>query len=254
MLRCFKADLQVHTCLSPCGDLSMSPQRIVAEALRQGLDIIAITDHNSAKNVPAVIAAAGGTSLTVLAGIEVCTREEAHVLAVFDTVASASALQALVYERLHGHNDPDAFGLQVIANAADEVEGFEEKLLIGAADVSVEDVVRSTHRLNGLAIAAHVDRESYSVIGQLGFIPKTVVFDALEISAATSDVDARKRFSDCMRFTFVRNSDAHFLNDIGNQTTRFMLEEPTVGEIARALRCEGGRRVLPSELGSSGAR
>ena len=243
MLRGFKADLHVHTCLSPCGDLTMSPRKIVGEVLRQQIDIIAVTDHNSAENVSAVRKAAEGTSVAVLAGMEVCTREEAHVLAIFDTLNSVLALQSLVFDHLQGSNNPDVFGLQVIANELDEVEGFEERLLIGAADLSVEDVVRTIHQLNGLAIAAHVDRESFSVIGQLGFIPKAVVFDALEISANTSDNDARRRFSDYMRYTFVRNSDAHFLNHIGTQTTRFMLEEPTVTEIAKALRCEDGRKV-----------
>jgi hypothetical protein len=243
MRRWFKADLHVHTCLSPCGDLSMSPQKIVAEVLRQQIDIIAVTDHNSAENISAVMKAAAGTPIVVLPGMEVCTKEEAHVLAIFDKLTSALALQSLVYGHLQGTNNPDVFGLQVVANEHDEVERFEERLLIGAADLSVEDVVHTIHQLNGLAIAAHVDRESYSVIGQLGFIPRSVSFDALEISANTSDGEARLRFSDYMRYTFVRNSDAHFLNHIGNQTTRFMLEEPTVSEIARALRREDGRTV-----------
>ena len=96
MSRWFKTDLHVHTCLSPCGDLSMSPRKIVAEVLRQQIDIIAVTDHNSAQNIASVAKAAVGLPIVVLAGMEVCTREEAHVLGIFDDLESALALQSLV--------------------------------------------------------------------------------------------------------------------------------------------------------------
>ncbi|MBI5474300.1 MAG: PHP domain-containing protein [Ignavibacteriae bacterium] len=247
MLREFRTDLHVHTCLSPCGDLSMSPRKIVAEVLRQGINIIAVTDHNSAANIGAVTKAAEGAPVVVLAGMEICTREEAHVLAIFDNETPALKLQSVVYNALSGVNNPDVFGLQVMANELDEVEGFEERLLIGATDLSVEDVVRAVHKLGGLAIAAHIDRESYSVIGQLGFIPRAVTFDALEVSELTSDKDARTRFSDYMRYVFVRNSDAHTIDRIGAQTTRFLLEAPTASEIGKALRCEDGRKLVSVE-------
>jgi PHP family Zn ribbon phosphoesterase len=240
MRRWFKADLHVHTCLSPCGDLEMSPQKIVAEVLRQQIDIIAITDHNSAENITAVRNAAAGR-VVVLAGMEVCTSEEAHVLAIFDSPESALSLQSVVYDHLHGMNDPEVFGLQVVANELDEVERLEERLLIGATEVSVGDIADMIHRLGGLIIAAHVDRESFSVIGQLGFIPNNVSFDALEISVNTNQRDAEERFGHSGRYTLVRNSDAHFLHHIGRQTTHFFIEEPTASEIAKALRCEGGR-------------
>ncbi len=243
MQRWFKTDLHVHTCLSPCADLTMSPRKIVAEVLRQGLDIIAISDHNSAENVPAVMKAAAGMPVVVLAGMEVCTREEVHVLAVFDNPGSAYELQALVYSHLHGENNPDAFGLQIIANEADEVEGFQEKLLIGAADISLEETVATIHRLGGLAIAAHIDRESFSVIGQLGFIPDTVRFDGLEISANITDEDARLRFPEYGGYTLIRNSDAHFLEQLGRNATAYLLEEPGFKGIADVLHGPDGKNV-----------
>jgi len=243
-MRIFKADLHIHTCLSPCGDLMMSPKKIVAEVLRHDIDIIAISDHNSAKNVSAVKKAAEGTGIVVLPGMEVCTREEVHLLAIFEHSESAFAMQSFVYDRLHGENDPDAIGLQVIATENDEVEDFEPKLLIGAADVSLDKAVEHVHMCGGIAIASHIDRESFSVIGQLGFIPETVTFDALEISANSDMADARTRFSQYREYPFVRNSDAHFLSDIGNSWTAYRIEEPTFAEIRQALRKEFGRSIV----------
>jgi PHP family Zn ribbon phosphoesterase len=244
MLRRFKADLHVHTCLSPCGDLKMSPQKILAEVQRRRIDIIAICDHNSAQNVPALQKAAKGQSVAVVPGMEVCTSEEIHVLALFEDVESAFQLQGIVYANLPGENNPEVFGLQVIANEFDEVEGYQNKLLIGAADLTVEDVVGAIHRLGGLAIASHIDRESYSVIGQLGFIPPTLRFDALEISSRTSDAVAATRFQAYRQYPFIRNSDAHLLGDIGQSVSEYLLEEPSLKEIAKALKNEEGRKVF----------
>jgi len=246
MLRRFKADLHLHTCLSPCADLQMSPQKIIAEVLRRGIDIIAICDHNSAQNIRALIKAARGRNVVVLPGMEVCTAEEIHVLALFDDVESALQIQAIVYANLQGENNPDVFGLQVIANEFDEVEGYQSKLLIGATNLTVEDVVGAIHRNGGLAVAAHVDRESYSVIGQLGFIPATLRFDALEISSRISDAEASTRFELYQHFAFIRNSDAHVLADIGKGVSEYFLEEPSLGEIAKALSNRDGRRLCGS--------
>jgi len=243
MLRYLKADLHIHTCLSPCGDLKMSPQKIIARVLEHKLDIIAITDHNSAENVHAVMKCAEGKKVVVLPGMEVCTKEEVHILAIFETEELALELQSFVYDHLQGKNNPDVFGLQVIANEFDEVEGYQNRLLIGATDLSTEQIVGAIHHLHGLAIASHIDRESYSVIGQLGFIPETLGFDALEISMNTNDEEARKRFQEYSRYTFIRNSDAHCLDDIGKAMSGFLLEEPSFQEIAKAVRNEDGRMV-----------
>jgi PHP family Zn ribbon phosphoesterase len=152
-----------------------------------------------------------------------------------------------VFDRLSGINDPDTFGLQVIANENDEVEGFENKLLIGAVDISIDDVVRRIHRLNGIAIAAHIDRESFGIIGHLGFIPPSVSFDALEISAAISKEDASRRFETLPRHVFIRSSDAHFPEQLGAVKTHFFLERPTCDELRSALRRENGRMASIDE-------
>lgn len=243
MLRRFKADLHIHTCLSPCGDLSMSPQKITENVLRQQISIIAICDHNSAENVQPVMSAAQGKHVVVLPGMEVCSQEEIHVLAIFDKLEAALELQELVYAHLPGKNHPEVFGLQVVANERDEVVGFQDRLLIGATKLTIERVVNEIHRLGGLAVASHVDREAYSVIGQLGFVPESVRFDALELSVNISDEQARTRFSGYQRLPLIRNSDAHFIQDIGANASEYWLEGASFQELAKAMRKEEGRKV-----------
>ena len=243
MLTWFKTDLHVHTCLSPCADLTMSPRKIVAEAARRGIGIIAVTDHNSAGNTQAVMSAAKGTPVTVLPGMEICTQEEVHVLALFATPGSALQMEALVFAHLDGTNEPELFGIQVIANELDEVEGFEERLLIGATDLSLEQVVDAIHRLGGLAVASHIDRERNGVIGQLGFIPEMLLFDAVEISRRLSTDEEDRLFRGGRRFPVIRNSDAHALDRLGTESTEYLLGAPTLPEIRMALRQEEGRRA-----------
>jgi predicted metal-dependent phosphoesterase TrpH len=224
----------------------MSPRKIVAEVLRQQISIIAITDHNSADNASAVMKAAANSGIVVFPGMEVCTREEVHVLAIFENSASALALQSWVYDHLNGTNDPQVFGLQVVANETDQVNGFEHRLLIGATDLSLEEAVERIHELDGLAIAAHIDRESFGIIGQLGFIPEALRIDALEVSSNTNDEDAMARFGMYEQYTFIRSSDAHFLHQIGKNATTFLLAEPSFAEVRKALQKQDGRKVRTS--------
>jgi hypothetical protein len=221
----------------------MSPRKIAEQVCKRKIGILGICDHNSAENVPAVMKAAGTRDVTVLPGMEVCTREEIHVLALFEHISPAFALQSIVYDHLAGKNDPDVFGLQVVADENDEVLAFEERLLIGAVDLGVEEVVREIHRLGGAAIAAHIDRESYSVMSQLGFIPPGLRFDALELSRYIVQEEAMDRFAPYADCTFIRNSDAHFLDDVGNNTCEYLLETPTFAEMMKALRKKEGRMV-----------
>jgi PHP family Zn ribbon phosphoesterase len=240
----FRCNLHIHTCLSPCGDLDMHPQAVVHEAVSQGLDMIAVCDHNSSENVQYVIRAARGTPLRVIPGMEVATREEVHVLALFGEQSGLSLLQAYVYARLDGLNDEEAFGLQPVVNETGEVEGFNERLLIGATTISLEDLVDRIHEYGGAAVAAHIDRPSFSVIGQLGFMPPHVPFDALEISARLGIEGGRKKFPELSSYTFITSSDAHFINDIGSICTRMALKEPSFSEVVMALRKQGGRYVV----------
>jgi len=242
MLRPFKADLHIHTCLSPCTELDMSPKGILTAARKKELDIIGICDHNSSENSLAVMNAAKKMNISVFPGMEVTSQEEVHVLALFDEIENALKLQKFVYKNLPGENDEKAFGMQVVVNEKEEVLGFNNKLLIGATTVPLEEVIRLIHSLSGIAIASHIDRESFSIIGQLGFIPDNLELDALEISPNISLEEARKRYAD--HFPITCSSDAHYPDDIGKSFTSFLLEEGTVAEIKKALKNKEGRKLI----------
>lgn len=243
-LKVLLADLHIHTCLSPCATLDMTPQKIVKEAQKKKLDIIAITDHNSAENTGAVMAAARGTGLTVIPGMEITTSEEVHIVALFETIGAALAMQAVVYEELQpGENDEDLFGLQVVANEFDEVEAMNPRLLIGATRMDVVQVVDSIHSLKGLAVAAHIDRDAFSILGQLGFIPDDLKLDALEISRRMTLKQGRMTYGHLKRFPFITSSDAHDLDDIGVSPTAFRIGGPELAELGYAFKVTGGRRI-----------
>ena len=242
MLRTYRADLHVHTCLSPCGDLEMSPHKIANQAKIKELDILGICDHNSAENTPALMKAAEKFDIRVLPGLEVTSQEEVHILALFDKVEPALALQDIVYAHLPGENDERAFGMQVIVNHRGDVLGFNKRLLIGASTLTLEEVVATIHSLNGLAVASHIDREGFSLIGQLGFIPDHLELDALEISPRMSFSEAQAKFAP--HLPIISSSDAHFLNEIGIGTTTFLLQAGTRDEIKMAFLNAGGRKII----------
>lgn len=243
-MRFFKVDLHIHSCLSPCGELEMSPKAIVEKSLERGLDLIAVSDHNSAENAGAVIRAGRQRGLAVLASLEISSREEVHSLAVFDTEAQALQMQDLIYQHLRGTNRSELFGDQVVVNEFDEVEGFNDRLLIGAVQLDLQEIVKAVHRFGGLSIASHVDRPSFSILSQLGFFPDDVALDGVEVSGRTTPEKARAEIPGLERFTVVSFSDAHFPEDIGKAYTRFFMEAPSVEEIRLALREEGGRKVV----------
>ncbi len=242
MLRPFKADLHVHTCLSPCAELDMTPTGILTSANKKELDILGICDHNSSENSMAVMIAAKKMNITVIPGMEVTSQEEVHVLAFFDDIGNALKLQEYVYRNLPGENDEEAFGIQVIVNEREEVLGFNDKLLIGATTIPLEEVIRLIHSFDGISIASHIDRESFSIIGQLGFIPENLGLDALEISPRVNYEEAKKNYTD--NYPITSSSDAHYPDDIGKSFTDFLLEAGTVAEIKKALNNEEGRRII----------
>ena len=246
-LRIIRADLHIHTCLSPCGSLEMGPRTIVNEAIRRNLDVIGIADHNSSENSLAVMRAARGRNLTVLPGMEVASKEEVHILALFDGMENGLRLQEIAYTHLPGENDEEAFGLQVVVNEDHDVVGYNQRFLAGATELPVDQIVDRIHGLGGLAIASHVDRDAFGIIGQLGFIPDGLKLDALELSPNTSLAQARQRFHRYSRFALVRFSDAHCPADIGKASTSFLLESPSIAEFKKAFCGEDGRRLLPDD-------
>ena len=242
-MRIIHADLHIHTCLSPCAELEMSPRGIVSTAVSKGVGMIAVCDHNSAENAAAVMEASRQTNLTVLPGMEVTSKEEVHILGLFGTPDDATRMQALVYEHLEGQNDAETFGLQVVVEADGTVAGYNDRLLIGATDLSLEHVVQAIHAHNGLAIAAHIDREGFGILGQLGFIPPDLDLDALEVSSRMNLKNAIGAFAEYDSYPFVRSSDAHNLDAIGSGTTPLMLEAASFDELKMALKGEQERGV-----------
>lgn len=245
MLSCYRCDLHVHTCLSPCADLDMYPSALVNNFIAENLDIVAICDHNASENVPYVQKSARTKEqhVKILPGMEISSREEVHILAVFDNFDDLASLQEIVYKHLPGQNDESRFGPQVIVNELDEVEGYNDRLLIGATQLSLGSIVDHIHSLAGLAIAAHIDRESYSVISQLGFIDPSTPFDALEISAAMGLQAARVKYPELSAYALIQSSDAHFIRDIGKGQTCMFLEEATINEIKLAFENRLGRYI-----------
>jgi hypothetical protein len=215
----------------------MSPRNIVNEAKRKGLDVIGICDHNSAENVPAVEKNATREGIAVIGGMEVTSREEVHILALFADERDLHSLQEIVHENLHGTNDVKLYGEQVIVNEDEEVLGFSDKLLIGATDISIERLVDLIHERGGLAIAAHVDREGFGIIGQLGFIPEGLPLDALELA----DPARRDCIPPGIRLPLITSSDAHKLEDVGRRSTTFLMQAANAGEIKRCLTGLEGR-------------
>lgn len=243
MLRWFRADLHLHTCLSPCADSTMSPAAIVKEAKKQNLQMIGICDHNSIENVEAVKRAGKREGLAVMGGIEITSQEEVHILGFFSRKTALWDIQDMVYRNLSGENDENLFGEQIVADEYDRVIGSNKRLLIGASKLPVEKVVDAIHRLGGLAIASHIDRQSFSIIGQLGFIPPGLTLDALEISPLASS-KRRGSFSQKYDFPLVTFSDAHYLDDIGRSFSSFLIKEASVEETKKALMGKDGRKVI----------
>ena len=246
MIRAFTADLHVHSLLSPCASVEMTPRNIVRHAAEAGVDILAITDHNAADNVSAAMQAAAGSGITILPGMEVETKEEIHVLALFDKLPALQTWQHYVDQRRSGlKNDPDRFGAQFIVDAEDNLLAEKPEMLLAPLNGSITEISRRIHALGGLCIASHVDRPAYSILSQLGFIPDDVELDAVELSRRTTAKEAAVRFPAIAGRPVIRSSDAHTIGDfLTGPKTILHIKEPTLAEILLALNAREKRRVL----------
>lgn len=203
-------DLHLHSCLSPCGDMDMIPENIAAMARLNGVDVIALCDHNSAKNVPAMAAAAARNDLVLLPGIEVTTREEVHVLAYFKSVEDVLSFGDALYTHLPAiANVPRFFGQQVIMGEGERIIGEEETLLLSATDLSVADTVKLAEDYGGLCVAAHINRGANGLLSNLGFLPPDAPFAALEVHRASP-----APMADLGRYKILYASDAHRLEEM----------------------------------------
>jgi 3',5'-nucleoside bisphosphate phosphatase len=240
----FTIDTHIHTCLSPCAELDMHPSAIVEASVQAGLDAIAVCDHNSAENVAAVHRAGNSMGLAVIPGMEITSAEEVHILGLLPDPVAALELQSRVYRFLPGRNDEGVFGMQVVADEFAGVMGFNEHLLSGATTLNLDRVIAAIHDVDGLAVASHVDREGFGMIGQLGFIPPGLRLDAIEVSSRTSLPLARASFAPNGEHAILCASDAHEPKDIARAVTYTLMKEASLAELRRALTGEDGRAIL----------
>lgn len=240
----FRADLHVHTVLSPCADVEMIPPLIVQKALEEGIDLIAITDHNASANVAAVQKAAEGTGLTVLPGMEVQSREDVHLLTLFETLDQLETWQTEVDNALPNlPNQPAFFGEQFVVDETGEYLRTEERLLSAATRFSIDEIFERVDVLGGIVIPAHVERTSYGLFPTLGLLSEKWHVPALEISRNIAPERAARLFPATGKHPLIQGGDVHQLDGFLG-TTVFTLDAPTLIEIRLAFRAIDGRAVF----------
>lgn len=213
-------DLHLHSCLSPCAEDDMTPWNMVGMAKIKGLDVIAITDHNTTLNAEDAMAAGMEYGVAVIPGMEITTREEVHLLAYFDTLEDALKAGEEVYNHLPAvQNQPALFGNQLIMKDGDTPSGTLDKLLINATDLSLDEACRLVRSHNGLPIPAHINRGSNGMIGALGLMPFLPEYPVVEVYAGI-DCPA---YATKGRF-MLHSSDAHRLEDIQEQVFELPVE------------------------------
>ncbi len=243
----FKADLHNHTLLSPCGDLDMTPEFIIEQALRNGIDLIGITDHNCTRHCRLAEHYSENRNIFVLCGAEVTTKEEAHCLAFFETHETLDAFQRFLDEHLPDiPNVPDVFGDQVQIDEEMNIVYEEPRLLTTGIDANIEAIAAKVMELNGIFIPAHIDKMKNSVISQLGFIPFDLPYDAVELSKHGDKEKILQQHPYLKDKMFTRASDAHLPESIATAPCFFQMETRSFSEIRKALHGEDGREVLLS--------
>ena len=247
-MKSFRTDLHIHTVLSPCGDLEMSPSTIVSLASSGGLDIIGITDHNSTQQCELVWKLGRKEGLVVIPGCEITSREEVHCLGLFEDFDALREFQNYLDQHLTIiPSDTTLFGHQLVVDKDENILDEIDNYLGASMDVSIEEIEQKVHGLSGIFIPAHVDRPRNSLFSQLGFFPPELRVEALQISKGADEKTVRERYKISPDITLVKFSDAHYPIDLGKTYTFFELENPTLSEIRKALLREDGRKSFIPE-------
>lgn len=220
-------DLHIHSALSPCGDNDMTPNNIVNMSILKGLDVIALTDHNSCGNVRSAIAAAAGRIL-VIPGMEIETSEEVHMVSLFPNVESAEEMERILRSSCAPvKNRPEIFGNQYYMDENDEIIGEEENLLVTATGLDIYSVTENVRALGGAVMPAHIDRSSYSVLSNLGFIPPDLSVKSVEITAKNRE----SMLDEYSKYNVFTDSDAHYLWDISEPLYSLDISNKNIVEI-----------------------
>ncbi|MBE6549300.1 MAG: PHP domain-containing protein [Ruminococcaceae bacterium] len=219
-------DLHIHSCLSPCADDDMTPNNIAGMAALKGLQMIALTDHNSCKNCPAFFEACKRQGIIAIAGMELSTAEDIHLVCLFEELEQAMEFDAVVSEHLLNiKNRPEIFGNQLILNGEDEQIGCEEKLLISSTDLLIADAVELAKKYGAHIHPAHIDRESNGIIAILGDIPSEYGFDCLEFNDSKNIDAISERYPHLSAAKRLVSSDAHYLWDISEADNFVQLDD-----------------------------
>lgn len=210
-------DLHIHSVLSPCGDVMMTPGNLVGMAKINGLEAIALTDHNAMQNISAAMKIGEAYDIVVIPGMELETAEEIHVVCLFPDTESLSAFQDVVVESYGPKipaNRPEIFGKQLIYNEEDEECGELERMLLIPSGITIDDVFGIVEGLGGIAFPAHVDRDSYSVLTTLGALPYGYKNGFVEISCECSREEIVKTYPELEKYKLLPSSDAHYIDKI----------------------------------------
>lgn len=237
-------DLHLHTILSPCGSDEMLPESVLKRAIDLRLDAVAITDHNTSQNVAAFMTKGEELGIKVIPGMELQTREDVHVVCLFNSLENVLIWQDYVYRHLPPlKNNKKSFGEQwVVDSAGNKIEELERMLLVGT-DLTIEKVVKEVHNIGGLAIAAHIDRQAFSLWGHLGHIPLELNLDAVELTPHLPRIQAQLDYLKENNITHVVSSDAHYLQDMRAPYSFAYMEECTIEELKMAIAGKSGRML-----------
>jgi PHP family Zn ribbon phosphoesterase len=244
MMQQYKADLHIHTALSPCADLSMSPAAIVQTAKERGLHLIGIADHNSTLNALVVKRLAAKEGIAVLTGVEVTTVEEVHCLAFFEHESQLLDFQQYLEGKILRIANPDGqLGDQPVVDVEENIVAMIPYWLTAALQSGISAIQQKIFALNGMFIPAHINRPANGLFAQLGFIPPDLQFDALEFTGRTTAQAVRAAYHLGPELTLISNSDAHFPEHIGASHSVFYMKDCSFAEIHKALRQQEGRSV-----------
>lgn len=229
-------DLHIHSCLSPCGDDDMTPANIAGMAAIKGLDVIAVTDHNSCRNCLAVMAAAEEYGVLAIPGMEINTSEEIHAVCLFEELKAALEFDAYVYERLIPFpNREDIFGRQLIYNTEDQICGTIPNLLIQPAEISFDRLWELVRGYGGVMFPAHIDKQANSLLYNLGAIPPDSRFRTAEMKDLKNLHRLRREHPYLEHCRVISNSDAHYLEHIHEPELTLQVSDKTIKDVLKAL-------------------
>lgn len=219
-------DLHIHSCASPCAEDDMTPANIAGMASLQGLQLVALTDHNTCKNCPAFFKHAKRYGIIPVAGMELTTAEDIHVICLFPTLENAMAFDATVENRLQKiDNRPEIFGHQYVMNEEDEVETEIRPLLLNATDIDLEEAFRMVKSLDGVCYPAHIDRDSNGIVAVLGTFPQDPPYTAFELNNGAMLETYRERFPQLKALSYLVSSDAHRLTELREAANSLQLDD-----------------------------